>query len=663
MQPILEQHRAKSKICRTKLAHLVYGGPEKYDRTMKAFEVLKSQGVVPHPGINELSRVDIYSHLQKTFARLRQNTTLNLATDEDQLSECILATNYHFPGGVGSVMTTNLIRWMGTTQQAESWIPKIQNHVWVTCYAQTELGGGTDVQNLQTLAVFDPKTQEFVFHSPTISSIKWWPGELGLSSSHAGLMARLISNGKDHGVQAFFVELRDPLTHIPHKGVEIGDIGPKMGYASKDNGYLKFSEYRIAKSCLLSKYIQIDSEGNISKSGNPKQMYTGMMNARAGILSLEIGSLAKACTIAIRYSLFRTQFKDSKGTPIPVFSYQMQKEKLLRELSTLYVMTLARNFANAQIRRNSELAKKEDYSELQNSHIMLCCFKAMYSSWSTRAVSNLIKACGGHGYSHFSGLPNIFLDNFPDQILEGENSVLLLQVARYLLKLYGGVMGDNTTKITGKFAFLLDVEHHISSKPLSLRQPFEVSDFVNPFMRSTCILVRNSANKMVELIQKHGDPKLVWDTMMGNDNQRLGNIYSVQLILESALESYRSLEAGPIKNALAALITLFAINQIEEQNSTLMLTGSLTQDTLEKLIAHKDQLLEDISPDALVLAEGWQIEDIFLNSAIAQQDGNPYENLYRWAREFGTLNKFENQIHPAIIEYQLKVSRFREQKL
>ena len=39
-----------------------------------------------------------------------------------------------------------------------------------------QMGHGTFLRGLETVAVYDPATQEFDFHSPTDSSIKWWPG-------------------------------------------------------------------------------------------------------------------------------------------------------------------------------------------------------------------------------------------------------------------------------------------------------------------------------------------------------------------------------------------------------------------------------------------------------------------------------------------------------
>ena len=42
-------------------------------------------------------------------------------------------------------------------------------------------------------------------------------------------------------------------------------------------------------------------------------------------------------------------------------------------------------------------------------------------------------ACGGHGYSHASGLPKIYTHNTAGSTVEGENTVLYLQTARLAL--------------------------------------------------------------------------------------------------------------------------------------------------------------------------------------------------------------------------------------
>lgn len=49
--------------------------------------------------------------------------------------------------------------------------------------------------------------------------------------------------------------------HQLFTGVEAGDIGPKYGYNNKDNGFAKFTNYKIPRINMLMKY------SNVSKNG------------------------------------------------------------------------------------------------------------------------------------------------------------------------------------------------------------------------------------------------------------------------------------------------------------------------------------------------------------------------------------------------------------
>ena len=60
----------------------------------------------------------------------------------------------------------------------------------IGAYAQTELGHGSNVRGLETTAHYFPDTQEFEIHSPTLSSLKFWPTGM-YSSTHAAVFAQM----------------------------------------------------------------------------------------------------------------------------------------------------------------------------------------------------------------------------------------------------------------------------------------------------------------------------------------------------------------------------------------------------------------------------------------------------------------------------------------
>ena len=59
-------------------------------------------------------------------------------------------------------------------------MPLIDNWKIIGCYAQTELGHGSNVAGLETTAELDTSTDEFVLHTPNFKASKFWPGNLGV---------------------------------------------------------------------------------------------------------------------------------------------------------------------------------------------------------------------------------------------------------------------------------------------------------------------------------------------------------------------------------------------------------------------------------------------------------------------------------------------------
>lgn len=78
--------------------------------------------------------------------------------------------NLHF------TMFKDAIEVWGTPEQSGYWKNLMNDNVIFGTYVQTELGHGTYLRGLETTATYDKNSKEFIIDSPTLTSIKFWPG-------------------------------------------------------------------------------------------------------------------------------------------------------------------------------------------------------------------------------------------------------------------------------------------------------------------------------------------------------------------------------------------------------------------------------------------------------------------------------------------------------
>merc|ERR1719414_597330 len=196
--------------------------------------------------------------------------------------------------------------------QKKKWLAGARNLEYIGAYAQTELGHGSNVRGLETTATFDPETDEFVIHSPTLTSIKWWPTGM-YASTHGVVFANLITKGKNHGYHGFFMQFRDEEGNLM-PGVEVGEIGPKLVPRITNIGYARFTHVRVPRFNMFSRTQQITRGGDYIAAPPKlsKFKYIGMMTIRMGMVGGAYMDIAKAVTVAVRYLCIRRQgFKDS----------------------------------------------------------------------------------------------------------------------------------------------------------------------------------------------------------------------------------------------------------------------------------------------------------------------------------------------------------------
>lgn len=209
-------------------------------------------------------------------------------------------------------MFTKSMVFLAGEEQKKKYLPMIDACQIIGCYAQTELAHGSNVAGLETTATLDKATDEWVVHTPSIRAIKFWPGSLGRCATHAVVMAQMIVEKQKYGVQAFFVPIRSRVDHQPFEGIECGDVGDKFGYNTVDNGYLKFNSYRIPRTCLLNRFVDVSKDGEFELLGDPRMLYQIMVQTRAMIVFGSGLALSRQSAMAVRYAACRRQFANEK---------------------------------------------------------------------------------------------------------------------------------------------------------------------------------------------------------------------------------------------------------------------------------------------------------------------------------------------------------------
>uniref|UniRef100_A0A8C3E9F4 Acyl-coenzyme A oxidase n=1 Tax=Corvus moneduloides TaxID=1196302 RepID=A0A8C3E9F4_CORMO len=503
----------------------------------------------------------------------------------------------------------------------------------------------THLRGLETTATYDPSTQEFILNSPTVTSIKWWPGGLGKTSNHAIVLAQLYTQGQCKGLHAFIVPIRQLGTHEPLPGITVGDIGPKFGYDEMDNGYLKMDNYRIPRENMLMKYAQVEPDGTYVKPVSDKLTYGTMVFIRSFIVGDSARSLSRACTIAIRYSAVRHQSELKPGEPEPqILDYQTQQYKLFPLLATAYAFHFVGAYIKDTYHRISGDISKGDLSELPELHALTAGLKA-FTSWTANAgIEECRMACGGHGYSRCSGIPDIYVTFTPSCTYEGENTVMMLQTARFLMKSYTQVTSGQ--QVTGMVSYLNDLSRqriqpqHVAARTVTVRIN-DPTSLVEAYKSRAARLVESAAKNLQAELNHRKSKEDAWNRT-SVDLVRASEAHCHYVIVKLFTAKLAEVSDAAVRAVLTDLCLLYALFGISRNTGDFLQAGILTSAQVTQVNQHVKELLAVIRPNAVALVDSFDFHDVHLGSVLGRYDGNVYENMFEWAKK-SPLNK--TQVH------------------
>lgn len=638
----LTEERKQSPLSARELTYVLQKSKQHTELRERLEALLLKDRVFDNSKMNYLPRNEQYRRAIQMSAKVeiiaREN---NLNDDEAELLRKI------FQGFGSSSCSTTLhtlmfiknLALLFTDEQQTTWMQLARDWRIVGCYAQTELGHGSNVRGLETTATFIRETDEFEIHSPSLRAIKWWPGALARTANYGVVYARLIIDGKDYGVHNFMVQLRDLDTHETMPGITCGDIGAKIGFNNVDNGYCKFHHVRIPRENMGMRLAIVDRDGKYRKNRKVPQalLYFTMLQTRMEFVSLTGWSLAKACTIAIRYSAVREQGYDANDKrpvkEMKVLDYQSQQYRLFPFLAAAYAIILNGNQMDAFTKDLSEQIHKGNQSMLNVGHAVSCGLKVLASDIACDGIEKCRRACGGHGYLQSSGLPVLLGDIVQTVTAEGENYVLSLQTGRTLLKMLADFRAG--APLPKAMAYLANIDKTHTPVQRSKASWLQPQHYVRAYEQRFLHLLRGLERRVTQSSSVAGG---VQDNSIAC--YKLSMAYSKLVLVSSFVASVASPAAfstdrkTPAQNleVVRLLCHLFALTQLENDAGEFMECGAIVPTDLAHIRASIEELLPQIRPHAVLLVDAFNFSDHSLNSTLGRYDGNVYEALYESAQ-------------------------------
>ncbi len=126
------------------------------------------------------------------------------------------------------------------------------------------------------------------------------------------VFAKLLIGGKNYGVHAFLVEIRNIHGSVL-TGMTVGDCGAKFGLNGVDNGWCIFNNFKVPYDSLLDKYSSIDEKGEFHSIAKKKSVRFAMQLSAISdgrmmvAFTACIGAFSSA-GMTLRYLSVRKQF-------------------------------------------------------------------------------------------------------------------------------------------------------------------------------------------------------------------------------------------------------------------------------------------------------------------------------------------------------------------
>ena len=302
----------------------------------------------------------------------------------------------------GHTVVAKLLTLFGTEEQKQRYLPPMATGEVRATMALTEPAGGSDLQNITTIAAADDSDL-------VINGSKTWIS----NARRSGLIALLCKTDpsatpKHKGISVVLVEQGEAVPGLDFKtgdGLTVSRDLPKLGYKGVESCELTFADYRLPASAIL---------GGAPGKGFA-QMMKGLETGRIQVASRALGVATAALEDALKYA----QERESFGQPI--WKHQ-SIGNYLADMATK--LTAARQLTRYAAER---------YDGGDRCDMEAGMAKLFASEVAMEIALNAVRIHGGYGYSTEYDVERYFRDAPLMIVGEGTNEIQRNVIAAQLV--------------------------------------------------------------------------------------------------------------------------------------------------------------------------------------------------------------------------------------
>jgi acyl-CoA oxidase len=526
---------------------------------------------------------------------------------------------------------------LGTERHHDAYLRGILSAEIMGCFAMTETGHGSDVQQLRTTCTYEDG--HFVLNTPHEAARKDYIGNAARDGRMAVVFAQLITGGRSYGVHAWLVPIRDEDGN-PMPGVTIGDAGAKAGLLGVDNGRLSFDHVIVPRDMLLDRYGQVAPDGTYTSpiENDTRRFFTMLGTLVRGRVTVGAASAAatrSALTIAVRYGETRRQFTSpGADREITLNDYLAHQRKLLPALARSYAYAFAQEELAVTMAEIFALAEPDEHRqrELESRAAGL---KAAQTWNATRTIQMCREACGGAGYLAENRIAGLKADTDVFTTFEGDNTVLLQLVAKGLLTGYRDAFGSLDG--WGRATFVAEQVREMVLERTAARSVIQrLVDAVSGRDEEVTVTDRGWHLAAFEDREKHilegairrlrngAETKKDRPFDIFNDVQdhvlSAASAHIDRITLEAFVAGIERADDPDARELLSKICDLYALTTIEADKAWFLEHGRLTPARSKTITAVINDLLAELRPHMRTLVDAFAVPDEWLNAAILREE-------------------------------------------